>query len=84
MNNLMGISLGDVTGVGPEVTLKALALEAAADQTRYLLIGDMEQARRVEQLGFLHFEGLALVQQAAFFGLERLQAVCRYLQPGQQ
>ena len=49
MNNLMGISLGDVTGVGPEVTLKALALEAAADQTRYLLIGDMEQARRVEQ-----------------------------------
>jgi 4-hydroxythreonine-4-phosphate dehydrogenase len=40
MNGWLGISLGDVTGVGPEVTLKALAAEAAADDTKYLLIGD--------------------------------------------
>ncbi len=40
MNNWLGISLGDVTGVGPEVALKAIAAEAAADKTRYLLIGD--------------------------------------------
>jgi 4-hydroxythreonine-4-phosphate dehydrogenase len=40
VTNLIGISLGDVTGVGPEVTLKAIAAEATSDQTRYLLIGD--------------------------------------------
>ncbi|HXC99040.1 MAG TPA: 4-hydroxythreonine-4-phosphate dehydrogenase PdxA [Verrucomicrobiae bacterium] len=36
----IGISLGDVTGVGPEVTLKALASESHGDGLRYLLIGD--------------------------------------------
>ena len=52
MTSWIGISLGDVTGIGPEVTLKALALEAPADTTRYLLIGDAEHARRLnEQLG---------------------------------
>jgi len=40
MKNWLGISLGDVTGIGPEVALKALAAEAANDETRYLLIGD--------------------------------------------
>jgi len=40
MNNWIGISLGDVTGVGPEVALKAVAAEASADETKYLLIGD--------------------------------------------
>ena len=29
MKGWIGISLGDVTGIGPEVTLKALAAEAA-------------------------------------------------------
>lgn len=37
---MIGICLGDVTGIGSEVTLKALAAEAARDNTRYLLIGD--------------------------------------------
>ena len=40
MTGWIGISLGDITGIGPEVTLKALAVEAQADDTRYLLIGD--------------------------------------------
>ncbi|MGP8198609.1 MAG: 4-hydroxythreonine-4-phosphate dehydrogenase PdxA [Limisphaerales bacterium] len=40
MTGWIAISLGDVTGIGPEVTLKALAVEAATDDTRYLLIGD--------------------------------------------
>jgi 4-hydroxythreonine-4-phosphate dehydrogenase len=40
MKNWIGISLGDLTGIGPEVTLKAVAHEAAADETKYLLIGD--------------------------------------------
>lgn len=47
MFNRIGISLGDVTGVGPEVTLKTLASEAGADDACYLLIGDAGYARRL-------------------------------------
>lgn len=48
----IGISLGDVTGIGPEVTLKALAAEAAADDTQYVLIGDTALTRALDhQLG---------------------------------
>lgn len=47
MKGWIGISLGDHTGIGPEVTLKALAAEATAgDSTRYLLIGDSRATRR--------------------------------------
>jgi 4-hydroxythreonine-4-phosphate dehydrogenase len=45
MTGWIGISLGDVTGVGPEVTLKAVAAEAGCDDTRYLLIGDQAVLR---------------------------------------
>jgi 4-hydroxythreonine-4-phosphate dehydrogenase len=38
--NFIGISLGDVTGIGPEVALKAVAAEAGHDGTKYLVIGD--------------------------------------------
>jgi len=47
MTDWIGITLGDVTGIGPEVALKALAAELAADDTRYLLIGDAGYARRL-------------------------------------
>jgi 4-hydroxythreonine-4-phosphate dehydrogenase len=40
----LGISLGDVTGIGPEVALKSLALEPASDETRYVIIGDADRA----------------------------------------
>ena len=49
MTGWTGISLGDVTGVGPEVTLKAIAAVAAADDTRYLLIGDAGVLERVNR-----------------------------------
>lgn len=49
MTGWIGISLGDVTGIGPEVTLKALALEPRGDATRYLLIGDANHARHLNQ-----------------------------------
>ena len=39
---VIGISVGDITGIGPEVTLKALAAEAPLDDTRYTLIGDVD------------------------------------------
>src|SRR5450432_2763475 len=38
----LGISLGDITGVGPEVALKAVAAEAGSDDTKYLFIGDQK------------------------------------------
>ena len=49
MTAWIGISLGDVTGIGPEVTLKALAVEARAEDARYLLIGDAEHTRQLNQ-----------------------------------
>ncbi len=40
MSLRIGIAIGDVTGVGPEVSLKALALEALSSRVNYLLIGE--------------------------------------------
>src|SRR5436190_21727356 len=49
MTGWIGIALGDFTGIGPEVALKALAAEAAADDTRYLLIGDAALLRQLNE-----------------------------------
>ncbi|MBI3191100.1 MAG: 4-hydroxythreonine-4-phosphate dehydrogenase PdxA, partial [Pedosphaera parvula] len=47
MNGWIGISVGDHTGIGPEVALKALAAEAGKDDAlRYLLIGDSQAIRQ--------------------------------------
>jgi 4-hydroxythreonine-4-phosphate dehydrogenase len=45
----IGITLGDVTGVGPEVTLKALATETKSDDAQYVIIGDAGWLRRTNQ-----------------------------------
>jgi 4-hydroxythreonine-4-phosphate dehydrogenase len=49
MKNWLGIPLGDVTGVGPEVALKAVAAEAASDDCKYLLIGDEKILARLNE-----------------------------------
>jgi 4-hydroxythreonine-4-phosphate dehydrogenase len=49
MTGWLAICLGDVTGISPEVTLKALAAEGPSDQTRYLVIGDGGYLQRVNQ-----------------------------------
>ena len=49
MKNWLGISLGDITGIGPEVALKAVAAVAAADDTKYLLIGDEKILARLNE-----------------------------------
>ncbi len=49
MTRWIGITLGDVTGIGPEVTLKAIALDATSTDARYLLIGDTGYLRRLNQ-----------------------------------
>jgi len=65
MKNWIGITLGDVTGIGPEVTLKALAAEAVNDETRYLLMGDENYLHRLnERLG----TGLALEKFSGYDG----------------
>jgi len=45
----IGITLGDVTGIGPEVTLKALAAQDESDNARYLLIGDVEHIQALNR-----------------------------------
>jgi len=49
MTGWIGITLGDVTGIGPEVALKAVAAEAQNDDRRYLLIGDVPGTNRLNQ-----------------------------------
>src|SRR5262245_11130173 len=39
---LLAIALGDAGGIGPEVSLKAVAAELARDDARYLFLGDGE------------------------------------------
>ncbi|HEY6166742.1 MAG TPA: 4-hydroxythreonine-4-phosphate dehydrogenase PdxA [Verrucomicrobiae bacterium] len=45
----LGISLGDITGIGPEVTLKALAQEPQSSDARFLLIGDLDHTLALNQ-----------------------------------
>ena len=59
----LGICLGDVTGIGPEVTLKALALDAAKDETHYVIIGDADRVLGLNQslglsLSFEDYQGV--------------------------
>jgi len=56
MKGWLGISLGDATGIGPEVALKAVAAEAGADDTKYLFIGDDALLRRLNLSLGLHLQ----------------------------
>ena len=49
MTGWIGITPGDVTGIGPEVALKAIAAEAERNDTRFLLIGDENLLQRLNQ-----------------------------------
>jgi 4-hydroxythreonine-4-phosphate dehydrogenase len=49
MTGWIGISLGDVTGIGPEVALKAVAAGRQGDDTKYLFIGDESLLLRLNQ-----------------------------------
>src|SRR4029434_2284338 len=45
----IGLCLGDVTGIGPEVTLKALTQRPPNPSVAYTLIGDAASLRRMNQ-----------------------------------
>ena len=49
MTGWIGISLGDVSGIGPEVALKAVAAGRQDDDTKYLFIGDENLLQRLNQ-----------------------------------
>ena len=49
---ILGITMGDPFGNGPEITVKALADEAVYDRCRPVVIGDVS-ARRGNVLGML-------------------------------
>jgi 4-phospho-D-threonate 3-dehydrogenase / 4-phospho-D-erythronate 3-dehydrogenase len=49
MNHWLGITLGDVTGIGPEVALKAVHAEAKKDCFKYLFIGDGQILQRLQR-----------------------------------
>ena len=61
MNHTIGIALGDPTGIGPEVALKAVAGELGRDDFQYLLVGAPELVRQLNQqlgLGLRVADGL--------------------------
>src|SRR3954470_2836841 len=63
----IGICVGDVTGIGPEVTLKALAVEIqTAEQFRYLLLGNFEHLTVLK-----HKLGLSLRLERVAKGTDR-------------
>ncbi|HEX7859581.1 MAG TPA: 4-hydroxythreonine-4-phosphate dehydrogenase PdxA [Verrucomicrobiae bacterium] len=76
MTGWLGIPLGDPSGIGPEVTLKALAqLERSHpdDRFKYLLLGDVDLLTRLNQsLGTpLHIEPfLSYAGSGKFFHLQ--------------
>ncbi len=49
MTGWIGISLGDTTGIGSEVALKAVAAETGRDETKYLFIGDESHLQQLNQ-----------------------------------
>lgn len=63
MTGWIGIAIGDITGVGPEVVLKALARIEESDASRYLLIGDARTIRDLNTKLGLHLS-IASYQEA--------------------
>ncbi len=86
MTGWTGISIGDVTGIGPEVTLKALAaLAQSGDATRYLLLGDLAHLQTLNRklslnLPLQKFESYA--QSGSYFVRETVPALPESLSKG--
>ena len=68
MKPIIGISMGDATGAGPEVIIKALADRGIYDHCRPLVIGDMgimERARTIVQAP-LPLNGISDISEALY------------------
>src|SRR5436190_19666184 len=67
MKGWLGITLGDPSGIGPEVTLKALA-QLSLDNFRYLLLGDIDLVRQLNSsIGLQLAQFQSYSQQGRFF-----------------
>jgi 4-hydroxythreonine-4-phosphate dehydrogenase len=67
----IGIALGDVTGIGPEVTLKALVAELPRGEAQYVVIGDagcVKDLARVYAPG-ISFEDFAQDKDPGFLSI---------------
>ena len=49
MSRWLGVTLGDPSGIGPEVALKALKALPATDDFKYLLLGDAKLINRLNE-----------------------------------
>jgi 4-hydroxythreonine-4-phosphate dehydrogenase len=72
MSQWIGICLGDPTGIGPEITLKTLERELPADDSRYLILGDLPLLRRLSNalrlnLPFVPFRNYEMTERVAVF-----------------
>ncbi|HOW36275.1 MAG TPA: 4-hydroxythreonine-4-phosphate dehydrogenase PdxA [Candidatus Omnitrophota bacterium] len=59
-NKIIGITLGDPSGVGPEIIAKALAKPAMRALADFLVIGDLNIYRRYQPRGLKNYEFLDL------------------------
>ena len=50
MRPLIGITLGDPAGIGPEITVKALADHPVSEKCRPLVIGDVRVLKNAAQI----------------------------------
>src|SRR3982750_644852 len=66
MKGWLGITVGDPSGIGPEVTLKALA-QLPEDNFRYLLLGDSDPLQRLNRTVGLKFEPFSSYSQTGRF-----------------
>ena len=69
MSRWLGVTLGDPSGIGPEVALKALkSLPPSGDDFRYLLLGDANLIRRLnESIGLPLEQFTSPLAQGRFF-----------------
>ena len=83
----IAIALGDVTGIGPEVTLKAVAAELDRDSLNYVLLGDLEFVRGLNdrlglRLDFGPYTGAQTRERVSVFSPPEVPQLPMALPPG--
>lgn len=67
---MIGVTMGDPVGVGPEVCLLSLQPHLVADVCRPILIGDLQRLRRAERV--LRESGRLMCPQFEFHAIDRV------------
>ena len=82
----IAIALGDATGIGPEVALKAVAAELDRDSMSYVLLGDLELARSLNdrlglRLNFGPYAGAQTPERVSVFSPPEVPSLSMTLPP---